>query len=142
MESRITKESLEALGFEFDRSYPHDQFKTEVYAKGALEVEITYEGEKIVSTELNARHIVGRKIDLIDLNKFVELLEPKSKKLEVIPITLGVKIECPFCKKYTLKNIDPFQTRIDTTCENRACGASLSADMKMTFESTIVYSDE
>ena len=48
----LTMQSLNDLGFELVRSYPHDEYITQVYEKGRLRVERTFENYTIHSEEV------------------------------------------------------------------------------------------
>ena len=48
----LTMQSLHDLGFELVRSYPHDEYITQVYEKGRLRVERTFENYTIHSEEV------------------------------------------------------------------------------------------
>lgn len=51
MELDLSK--LLVVGFKRVRRYEHDQFTTYIYEKGFINVEITFEGQKLVSKEFN-----------------------------------------------------------------------------------------
>ena len=42
----MNENELKGLGFELTKKYEHDQYHTNRYARGVLEVEFTYEGDK------------------------------------------------------------------------------------------------
>jgi hypothetical protein len=42
MKTHLTMQELEDLGFELQRSYPHDEWHTQVRKKGVMTVETTY----------------------------------------------------------------------------------------------------
>ena len=48
----ITPETLQKLGFELVEKYPHDQFATRVYKKGYITVEVTFENNKQINSEV------------------------------------------------------------------------------------------
>jgi len=47
--NRMTENELKGLGFELTQQYEHDQYHTNRYAKGVLEVEFSYEGDKLLT---------------------------------------------------------------------------------------------
>lgn len=49
---KMTEEELKGLGFELTTKYKHDQYHTNRYAKGVLEVEFTYEGDELKTCDL------------------------------------------------------------------------------------------
>jgi len=48
----MTEPEIIKMGFNLQKENKHDQFNTNRYSKGILEVEFTYEGKKLLSTEL------------------------------------------------------------------------------------------
>ena len=42
MKTHLTMQELEDLGFELQRSYPHDEWTTQVRKKGVMTIETTY----------------------------------------------------------------------------------------------------
>lgn len=48
----MTESDIKKLGFELVKRYEHDQYSTNRYKKGILEVEFTYENNKLVTLEL------------------------------------------------------------------------------------------
>lgn len=71
----ITEEKLQAIGFDFVKEYPHDQFVTRRFQKGYLEVEISYEDGAIVSANLTIEEI--------------NCLEISFEKLQILSNVLG-----------------------------------------------------
>jgi hypothetical protein len=67
----LTIQSLHDLGFGLIRSYPHDEFITQIYGKGRLKVERTFENYTIHSEEV----IIGGEYFEVDFKKLVLLDE-------------------------------------------------------------------
>jgi hypothetical protein len=65
----LSMQSLHDLGFELIRSYPHDEFITQIYEKGRLKVERTFKNHTIHSQEV----IIGGEYFDIDFKKLVKL---------------------------------------------------------------------
>jgi hypothetical protein len=65
----LSQQSLHDLGFELVRSYPHDEFITQVYGKGRLKVERTFKNYTIHSQEV----IIGGEYFDVDFKKLVLL---------------------------------------------------------------------
>lgn len=53
----MTENEIKEIGFELSKQYTHDQSKTNRYQKGILEVEFTYESEKLVTVDLTVEEI-------------------------------------------------------------------------------------
>lgn len=49
----MTEEQIKGLGFELTERYTHDQFNTNRYVKGVLEVEFTYECNELRTCDLS-----------------------------------------------------------------------------------------
>jgi hypothetical protein len=65
----LTMQSLHDLGFKLIRSYPHDEYITQVYEKGRLKVERTFKNYTIHSQEV----IIGGEYFDVDFQKLVKL---------------------------------------------------------------------
>lgn len=48
----ISEAQIKEIGFEFERGYKHDHYLTNRYKKGCLEVEFTYENDKLLTCDL------------------------------------------------------------------------------------------
>ena len=53
----MTENEIKDIGFELVKKYEHDQFKTNRFQKGILEVEFTYEETKLVTVDLTVEEI-------------------------------------------------------------------------------------
>jgi hypothetical protein len=73
----LSMQSLHDLGFELIRSYPHDEFITQIYEKGSLKVERTFKNYTIHSEEV----IIGGEYFNVDFKKLVMLDELLNDKL-------------------------------------------------------------
>jgi hypothetical protein len=47
----LTESNISALGFEHKKSYEHDQYHTNVFKKGFISVDFTYEEDELVDLE-------------------------------------------------------------------------------------------
>lgn len=53
----MSEQEIKGIGFELTKQYTHDQFKTNRYQKGILEVEFTYKDKKLVTVDLTMEEI-------------------------------------------------------------------------------------
>lgn len=53
----MTENEIKDIGFELVKQYEHNQFKTNRFQKGILEVEFTYEETKLVTVDLTVEEI-------------------------------------------------------------------------------------
>ncbi len=53
----MNENQLIELGWKLVHQYPHDQYHTNRYQLGCMEIEFTYEGEKLINKELTIREI-------------------------------------------------------------------------------------
>tara|TARA_R100001480_G_scaffold130108_1_gene127668 strand:+ start:249 stop:467 length:219 start_codon:yes stop_codon:yes gene_type:complete len=53
----MSEQEIKEIGFELTKQYAHDQFKTNRFQKGILEVEFTYENEKLITVDLTMEEI-------------------------------------------------------------------------------------
>jgi hypothetical protein len=65
----LSQQSLHDLGFGLIRSYPHDEYITQIYEKGRLKVERTFKNYTIHSEKV----IIGGEYFDIDFQKLVKL---------------------------------------------------------------------
>lgn len=63
----MTENELKGLGFELTKQYEHDQFYTNRYAKGVLEVEFTYEGDKLLTCDLTISEMNCKPVTLDEM---------------------------------------------------------------------------
>lgn len=70
----MTEAHLIVLGFYCTEEYSHDQFHTKRYTKGVLYVEFTYEGEKLLDTELSIEEVIGKPVTLKDMQALTPIL--------------------------------------------------------------------
>ena len=71
---KMTEVQITELGFEFIKTYTHDEFKTNRYARGVLEVEFTYEGNKIRTVDLTISEINCMPISFEQMKLITEVL--------------------------------------------------------------------
>lgn len=53
----MTENEIKDIGFELVKQYEHNQFKTNRFQKGILEVEFTYEETKLATVDLTVEEI-------------------------------------------------------------------------------------
>lgn len=53
----MTEPEIKDLGFEKVKSFPHNQFITNRYEKGVLEIEFTYVHDKLVTCDLTIEEV-------------------------------------------------------------------------------------
>ena len=70
----MTELDLFGLGFECKKQYNHDQFNTNRYVKGVLQVEFTYEAETLISTELTIEEINSKPISFEEMKALTPIL--------------------------------------------------------------------
>jgi hypothetical protein len=70
----LTEDQIKELGFELSKEFPHDQYHTKRYTKGSLEVEFTYEGEKLVSCELTITEIMCKPVTFEEIKVITPIL--------------------------------------------------------------------
>lgn len=61
---RIDRDKLVELGFEYDKTYKHNEFTTARYIKGVISAEITYIGFKYHSFDVTIDEV-----NCLDVNK-------------------------------------------------------------------------
>ena len=72
------EKDIDGLGFQLAKSYDHDQFHTNRYVNGPLEVEFSYEQEKLVHVDLTITEINCMEVNLDQLQMIVVALSPQS----------------------------------------------------------------
>lgn len=60
----MTESEIRGLGFQLEEQYNHDEFNTNRYLKGVLEVEFTYEGDKLLTIELSISEVNCKPVTL------------------------------------------------------------------------------
>lgn len=69
------KESeLKSLGFECVKQYTHDNYNTNRYTKGVLQVEFTYENGDLKTVDLNVTEVIGKLVTLNDMKALTPIL--------------------------------------------------------------------
>ena len=71
---QINENELKLLGFELKQKYKHDQYHTNRYAKGVLEVEFTYEGDKLLSCDLTISDMNCKPVTLDEIKALSPIL--------------------------------------------------------------------
>ena len=70
----MTEQQLKGLGFELTNQYEHNEFHTNRYAKGVLEVEFTYEGDKLLSCDLTISELNCKPVTLDEMKAITPIL--------------------------------------------------------------------
>ena len=70
----MTENELKGLGFEMTQQYAHDQYDTNRYAKGVLEVEFTYEGDKLLTCDLTISELNSKPVTLDEMKALTPIL--------------------------------------------------------------------
>ena len=70
----MTEVQLKQLGFKLIKQYEHDQFNTNRYSKGCLEVEFTYESDKLESVDLTIQEVNCKPVTLADMKALTPIL--------------------------------------------------------------------
>ena len=70
----MTENELKGLGFELTQQYEHDQYDTNRYAKGVLEVEFTYEGDKLLACDLTISEMNRKQVTLDEMKALTPIL--------------------------------------------------------------------
>ena len=70
----MTEKEIKEIGFELVKQYNHDQFNTNRYQKGILEVEFTYENKQLVTVDLTMEEVNCLPITINELEQLNEIL--------------------------------------------------------------------
>jgi hypothetical protein len=70
----MTENELKGLGFQLTQQYEHDQYHTNRYAKGVLEVEFTYEGDKLLTCDLTISELNCKPVTLCEMKALTPIL--------------------------------------------------------------------
>ena len=70
----MTENELKGLGFELTKKYEHDKYHTNRYAKGILEVEFTYEGDKLLTCDLTISEMNCKPVTLDEMKALTPIL--------------------------------------------------------------------
>ncbi|MBY0244984.1 MAG: hypothetical protein K2Q03_05995 [Sphingobacteriaceae bacterium] len=74
----MTEKEVKELGFELSNSYTHNQYNTNRYKKGCLQVEFTYEGKKMVHSDLMVLALDVHPISIDELKTLCGILLKKT----------------------------------------------------------------
>ncbi len=72
--SEFTEEQLKGLGFKMTKQYEHDEFHTNRYAKGVLEVEFTYEAQQLVTCDLTISELNCKPVTFDEMKALTTIL--------------------------------------------------------------------
>lgn len=75
-EQAPTEAQIKEIGFKRTDSYDHDQYHTNRYKKGCLEVEFTYEGDELLTCDLTISELNCMPISFNQIKQIAELLAP------------------------------------------------------------------
>lgn len=70
----MTEQELKGLGFELTKRFQHDQYHTNRYAKGVLEVEFTYERDELLTCDLTISGINCKPVTLEEMKVLTPIL--------------------------------------------------------------------
>lgn len=71
----MTEQQLKGLGFELTKQYEHSQqYHTNRYAKGVLEVEFTYEGDKLLTCDLTISELNCKPVTFEEIKALTPIL--------------------------------------------------------------------
>ena len=70
----MTENQIKELGFVLEKQFNHDEFNTNRYRKGALEVDFSYEGDKLLSCDLAISEINCLPVTLEEMRAIVPVL--------------------------------------------------------------------
>lgn len=73
-DNKMKEEELKELGFKFVKRYDHNEFHTNRYEKGLLEVEFTYEGDKLLTCDLTISELNCVPVTLEDMKALTPIL--------------------------------------------------------------------
>lgn len=68
------------LGFELVKAYPHDQFFTNRYKKGVMEIDFTYEKEELLTVDLKIEETDSIPINIKDLKELDRIFNSCQQK--------------------------------------------------------------
>jgi len=71
---KMTENELKALGFELTKQYEDDEFVTNRYSKGVLEVEFTYEGDNLITCDLTISELNCKPVTLDEMKVLTPIL--------------------------------------------------------------------
>ena len=70
----MTEQQIIELGFSLVKTYDHDQFYTKIFQKGVLQVEFTYENERLVTCDLTIEEMNCLPITFEEIKILTEIL--------------------------------------------------------------------
>ena len=73
----MTEQDIKKIGFKLIKQYEHDQFNTNRYKKGILEVEFTYQEGKTVMHDLTIEEVNCLPIGKTELQQLDKILNKK-----------------------------------------------------------------
>lgn len=70
----MKENELKELGFELVKQYIHEQYHTNRYIKGILEVEFTYEADKLITCDLTISELNCKPVTLDEMKVITPIL--------------------------------------------------------------------
>lgn len=70
----MTEEQIKGLGFEMTKQYEHDEFITNRYTKGVLEVEFTYKGQELRTCDLTISELNCKPVTFDEMKALAPIL--------------------------------------------------------------------
>jgi hypothetical protein len=70
----MTEEQLKGIGFEMTKQYEHDEFVTNRYTKGVLQVEFTYGLEVLKTVDLTISEVNCKPVNFEEMKAITPIL--------------------------------------------------------------------
>lgn len=70
----MTEKQIKELGWKFIKKYSHDQYHTNCYKLGCMEIEFTYEGKGLLTHDVTIKELSCMPISLEQAKLLTELL--------------------------------------------------------------------
>lgn len=74
METKMTEEQIKELGWKLVKQYSHDQYHTNRYKLGCMEIEFTYEGKELLTHDVTIKELNCMPISFNQARMLTELL--------------------------------------------------------------------
>jgi hypothetical protein len=75
----MTEKQIKEIGWKLVKSYKHDQFNTNRYELGCMEIEFTYEGSKLCNVDLTIAELNCMQIKIEEVIQLSEILGKHPK---------------------------------------------------------------
>lgn len=80
----MTEKEAIKLGFEFVKTYNHDDYRTNRFVNGVIELEFTYLQDKLVTADVTIEEINCMEVNREKLYMLNKLLNGKKKQMRVL----------------------------------------------------------